>query len=212
MSDKKPLIIYDCDGTLEFPLMFAYGCAKQADKSLTFVDFKKAHAGDIKAMVPGMADLVRYTAGIGNNVLLSGGAPMEEGSKELKGLFGCFKNWSFRGTEVPFGREPPKVTKDDPRVAEDLIKAFNPSVIVVIGDSEAEIRLAENIKADVLLLQGTNKESLLEKAKTVPNKYAAKDGNEMLSILKDFFENQKPSNTRAQVASMIRQYSGNDGR
>ena len=212
MSDKKPLIIYDCDGTLEFPLMFAYGLAKQSDKTLTFADFKKAHVGDIKAMAPGMADMIRYTAEIGNNVLLSGGNPTKEGSRELKSLFGYFKNWTFQGTEVPFGKEPSGVLKDDPRVAEELIKFFDPSIVIVVGDSEDEVKLAENIKADVLLLQGINKRSLLDQVKNVPHKYAAKDGKEMVEILKDFFEKQMSSKIRTQTISPPRRNPGNDGR
>lgn len=186
MKKNAPLFIYDCDGTLELPIIFAYAQEKQKNKNMTMslAEFKAAHPDEKKLMISGMADLIKYTNSIGNNVLLSGGDPTTEGSKELKSLFPLFQNWKHKGKEVSFGREPENLLKNNPEVAQSLIDYFKPSKIIIIGDSVSECELAKNIKADVLLIRASN-DDFFQGLNLVPHKYAVQSGEEMSHIIQE---------------------------
>ena len=148
MDDRKVLFVYDCDGTIIAPTMFAWALAKKEDKTVEPLnEFKKKHPR--KAMIPGMEELIRWTAKNGINVLLSGGDPENDGCPELTKLKeeGLFTNWKCDGVDVPWGKEPIGYSKDDPKVAEGLLKHFNPWLVVVIGDSASEYILALRMKA-----------------------------------------------------------------
>ena len=200
-QQRKPLFILDCDGTLDaFSGIFVYGLMKQlhlTDMSLT--EFKKEY-GIGKVMFPGMANLVKYMAEQGNVVLLSGGDPVNEGSAELKSLIkeGCFQNWKFNGADVPLGKEPEGVHKSNPLVARALLKEFDPSYVVVIGDSEDECKLAENIAADALLMRG-DAQSILEKAPNIPHKSAHLTGSTMKEELNTLLRDYQPRFRRRRV-------------
>ena len=190
MKKNAPLFIYDCDGTLELPIIFAYAYEKQKNKNMTLAEFKAAHPDEKKLMISGMADLIKYTASIGNNVLLSGGNPEVEASQELKSLFPQFQNWKHKGEDVPFGREPPALLKNNPEVAQSLIEHFKPSKVIVIGDSVTECELAKNIKADILVIRGTSKD-LYQGLDSVPYKHSIQSGQEMISVIQEDLKHQK---------------------
>ncbi|MBR6412604.1 MAG: hypothetical protein IKS41_05545 [Alphaproteobacteria bacterium] len=87
METRKPLFIYDCDGTLQAPTMFTWALTKKLGlTNLSFQEYKLQKKANQNAMLPGMADLVRYTATLGNNVLLSGGNIQADGCPELYDL------------------------------------------------------------------------------------------------------------------------------
>ncbi len=185
MKKNAPLFVYDCDGTLELPIFFAYAYEKQKNKDfdMTLSKFKETHPNEKKLMITGMSDLVRYTATLGNNVLLSGGNPEHESSNELKSLFPNFQNWQHNNQDVPFGREPNGLLKSDIEVAKSLIQYFKPSKIIVIGDSISEYELAKNLKADTLLMRGVSKD-LLQDFKEIPHRHTAQTGNEMIHFIR----------------------------
>lgn len=138
MESRKPLFVYDCDGTLQGPTAFAYGLAKKFNQTnLSCAEFKKQYPGE-KVLLPGMADLVRYTAILGNNVLISGGSPDKEGCSGLLELKNYFQNWQFNGKDVPWGHTPNNLIKASPVIAKTLLQTFHPSWIMVIGDSDVD--------------------------------------------------------------------------
>ena len=148
MDERKVLFVYDCDGTLIAPTVFVWALAKKEGKTTESLgEFKKKHGK--KAMIPGMEELVRWTAKDGVNVLISGGDPEHDGCPELTKLKeeGLFADWKCDGQDVPWGKEPIGLLKDDPKVAEGLLKHFNPKLVIVIGDSASEYIMALRTKA-----------------------------------------------------------------
>ena len=157
MDERKVLFIYDCDGTIIAPTVFVWALAKKEGKTTeTLSEFKKKHAK--KAVIPGMEELIRWTAKEGVNVLISGGDPEHDGCPELTKLKeeGLFTDWKCDGKDVPWGKEPVGYLKDDPKVAEELLKYFNPKLVVVIGDSASEYVLALRTKAVGYIHRGTS--------------------------------------------------------
>ena len=156
MDERKVLFVYDCDGTIIGPSVFVWALAKKEGQTTeTLSEFKKKHAK--KAMIPGMEELIRWTAKEGINVLISGGDPEHDGCPELTKLKeeGLFTDWKCDGKDVPWGKEPVGYLKDDPKVAEELLKYFNPKLVVVIGDSASEYILALRLKAVGYIHRGT---------------------------------------------------------
>ena len=156
MDERKVLFVYDCDGTIIGPSVFVWALAKKEGKTTeTLSEFKKKHSK--KAMIPGMEELIRWTAKDGINVLISGGDPEHDGCPELTKLKeeGLFTDWKCDGKDVPWGKEPVGYLKDDPKVAEGLLKYFNPQLVVVIGDSASEYILALRMKAVGYIHRGT---------------------------------------------------------
>ena len=156
MDERKVLFVYDCDGTIIGPSVFVWALAKKEGQTTeTLSEFKKKHAK--KAMIPGMEELIRWTAKEGINVLISGGDPEHDGCPELTKLKeeGLFADWKCDGKDVPWGKEPVGYLKDDPKVAEELLKYFNPKLVVVIGDSASEYILALRMKAVGYIHRGT---------------------------------------------------------
>ena len=157
MDDRKVLFVYDCDGTIIAPSVFVWALAKKEGKATESLgEFKKKHPK--KAMIPGMEELIRWTARDGVNVLLSGGDPENDECPELTRLKeeGLFANWRCDGKDVPWGKEPVGYLKDDPKVAEALLKHFNPKLVIVIGDSTNEYILALRMKAVGYIHRGTS--------------------------------------------------------
>ena len=157
MDDRKVLFVYDCDGTIIAPTVFVWALAKKEGKTTeTLGEFKKKHAQ--KAMIPGMEELIRWTAKDGVNVLLSGGNPEYDGCPELTKLKeeGLFADWKCDGKDVPWGKEPVGYSKDDPKVAEGLLKYFNPKLVIVIGDSASEYILALRTRAVGYIHRGSS--------------------------------------------------------
>ena len=157
MDDRKVLFVYDCDGTIIAPSVFVWSLAKKRGITTESLgEFRQKHAK--KAMIPGMEELIRWTAKNGINVLLSGGDPEHDGCPELTKLKeeGLFANWKCDGQDVPWGKEPVGYFKDDPMVAEGLRKHFNPWLVVVIGDSASEYILALRMKAVGYIHRGTS--------------------------------------------------------
>ena len=172
MDDRKVLFVYDCDGTLIGPSALVWALAKKEGKTKdSILAFKKKHPQ--KAMIPGMEELVRWTANDGINVLLSGGDPLNEGCPELNKLIeeGLFTNWKCEGKDVPLGREPIGYPKESQTVANELLKYFNPKLVIVIGDMEYP--LAVRMKAVGYLHRGASFEDAEvireELAKEVPD-------------------------------------------
>ena len=142
MTKRKPLFIYDCDGTLQTLLTYAWALTKKEEKTnISREEFKAQNFGEDVAMLPGMEDLVHYTETIGNNVLLSEGNP-QEGCTKLRALKKYFQNWKFKGQDVPWGRVPENLSKVARDVAKELFDNFKPDQIIVIGDSMDEYVLA----------------------------------------------------------------------
>ena len=157
MDERKVLFVYDCDGTIIGPSVFVWALAKKEGKTTeTLGEFKKKHGK--KAMIPGMEELIRWTAKDGVNVLLSGGDPEHDGCPELTKLKeeGLFANWKCEGKDVPWGKEPVGHLKDDPKTAEASLKHFNPKLVIVIGDSASEYILALRMKAVGYIHRGTS--------------------------------------------------------
>ena len=147
MAKQKPLFIYDCDGTLQTLVARAWAMAKKENKTdLSLAEFRAQHPGET-AMLPGMANVVRYTDSLGDNVLVSDGNPGEEGCPELQELRveNRFKGWKYKGREVKWGQSPDHMSKVERSVAEELLKNFLPSKIVVIGDTLDDYILALHI-------------------------------------------------------------------
>ena len=156
MDERKVLFVYDCDGTIIGPSVFVWALAKKEGKTTESLgEFKKKRPQ--KAMIPGMEELIRWTANDGVNVLLSSGDPEHDGCPELTKLKeeGLFADWKCDGKDVPWGREPVGYSKDDPKVAEALLKHFNPKLVIVIGDSTSEYILALRTKAVGYIHRGT---------------------------------------------------------
>ena len=156
MDERKVLFVYDCDGTIIGPSVFVWALAKKEGQTTeTLSEFKKKHTK--KAMIPGMEELIKWTAKEGINVLISGGDPEHDGCPELTKLKeeGLFTDWKCDGKDVPWGKEPVGYLKDDPKVAEELLKYFNPKLVVVIGDSASEYILALRMKAVGYIHRGT---------------------------------------------------------
>ena len=143
MENRKPLFIYDCEGTLQAPAAFVYGLTKKCKQTNLSLPEFRAQNPEPMALLPGMADLVRYTATFGNNVLLSDGRPDLDGCQGLFALKDCFKNWQFEGKDAPWGRCPNNMIKACPTVAKALLQTFHPSWILVVGDSVDDYMLAE---------------------------------------------------------------------
>ena len=148
MEEQKPLFVYDCDNTLQSTMAVVWGKLKlQQLTTLSKEEFVQQNSDELnssKAMLPGMADMVRYTATKGNNILISDGNPgQEDGCKELRhDLKNYFQNWSYKGEEVEWGRTPNLMPKEHLEVSKELYKTFVPSQIFVIGDSVEDYDLA----------------------------------------------------------------------
>ena len=205
MENQKPLFIYDCDGTIIGPSVFVWALAKKEGKTTeTLGEFKKKHGK--KAMIPGMEELIRWTAKDGVNVLLSGGDPEHDGCSELTKLKeeGLFTNWKCEGKDVPWGKEPIGYLKDDTKIAEALLKHFNPRLVIVIGDSASEYILALRTKAVGYIHRGTSidDEKILNEALSkeipdlkFPNILYAQTGEPMLQEIirrKEMTEGPQP--------------------
>ena len=183
MQEKTGLIVSDCDGTLEALRMMVFAYLKKQDPSLTPSKFLSQHA-EQNALLPGMDALIEYTATLGNNVLLSGGDPENNACKEVKNLFPYFKNWKFDGKDVPFGQIPEKCVKETPELAAGLKKAFNPSLIIVIGNEECDAVLAKNIHADIFMQIG-KKQTVQDAAGDVPYKIMCSDTQQAVKLLQE---------------------------
>ena len=145
MDDRKVLFVYDCDGTIIAPTVFVWALSQKEGKTTESLgEFKKKHPQ--KAMIPGMEELIRWTANDGVNVLLSSGDPEHDGCPELTKLKeeGLFADWKCDGKDVPWGREPVGYSKDDPKVAEELLNYFKPKLVIVIGDNEYPLAIRTN--------------------------------------------------------------------
>ena len=211
MADKKRLFVYDFDGTIVAPLFALYASARSKNPDLTFAEFK-AQSGHVqKALIAGMKELIRYTATLGQNVLVSGGDPVgdAENNPELKELLGYFKSWVYEGKEVSFGKEPEGLLKENPKVAKGLLKAFDPSEVVVIGDSVSECELAKNIGASVLLFR-TSLESVPIGYEEVPHRYVAQTGYDMKKILENHFGDRRYHETQLVSKRLKRFRHGNE--
>ena len=188
MDDRKVLFVYDCDGTIIGPSVFVWALAKKEGKTKeSLTEFKKKHPK--KAMIPGMEELIRWTAKNGVNVLLSGGDPEHDGCPELTKLKeeGLFTDWKCEGKDVPWGKEPVGYLKDDPKVAEALLNYFKPKLVIVIGDNEYP--LAIRTKAVGYLHRGASiddaeviREALSKEIPDMklPNILCAQTGEQML--------------------------------
>ena len=196
MEQQKPLFVYDCDGTLQSPAMFSWALTKKLGlTNLSFQEYKEQTKANQNSMLPGMADVVKYTATLGNNVLLSGGNIAADGCHELHDLKPYFQDWQFKGEDVPWGKVPGNVFKDNPIVADALQKAFNPSQVVVVGDCLEEFLLAVNMKAIAFIKRGASVEE--EKlVGGVPHMYAFETGMEIKKKLQELFEPQQKMDYR----------------
>lgn len=183
MQEKTGLIISDCDGTLQALRMMVFAYLKKQDPSLTLSQFLSQHS-EQNALLPGMDSLVEYTATLGNNVLLSGGDPENDACEGVKNLFSYFKNWKFEGKDVPFGQIPEKCAKETPELAAGLKEAFDPSLIIVIGNEECDAELAKNIHADIFMQIG-NKETVQDAAGNVPHKIMCSDTRQAVELLQE---------------------------
>ena len=114
-----------------------------------------------------MEEVIRFTGSIGNNVLLSDGNHLDEACPELLALAGCFKSWMFDGKTIEFGYKPETKSKTDPKVADSLIKQFEPDKIFVIGDSNTEAQFAEILHADTFIFCGLDQNTITD-GKTLP--------------------------------------------
>lgn len=141
MKEHQPLFVYDRDGTLQTLSAVVRAHMKvhfgQATPSLQ--EFKAQYGPT--AMFPGMADLVRYTATLGNNILISGGKP-EDCCPELQALRPFFQDWTFKNKIVPWGTLPNNLPKDHALIVQELVKNVKPNRVVVIGDSLEEYMMA----------------------------------------------------------------------
>ena len=184
--DDKVLFIYDKDNTLEVMAGMAYAIQRQLNPKLSFSEFRTKNK-ESHLMLPGMADVIKHTAKLGNNILISGGNPLESSCNELRSLFLYFKTWNHKRKPVPFGQAPKPLTKSSPEVAESLRQNFMPKKIIVFGDSEEEYMLAKNIKADVLFLRAPQKD-LLDKVKDIPEVYPFQTAANVMEILNKIFD------------------------
>ena len=145
MEKRKPLFVYDCEATLQGPVPFAWALTKKLGQTnLSLAEFRALHAHS-EAMFPGMADLVRYTATIGNNILLSGANPQEIGCPELLTLKPFFQDWQFNGKDVAWGQTPEQLHKENILIAQALYQQAEPTSVVIIGDSLEEYILARHM-------------------------------------------------------------------
>lgn len=142
MRNSKPLFIYDRDGTLQSLLSYAWALTRKEEMSdISLKDFKEQNFNEATALLPGMMDLVRFTASLGYNVLVSDGAPLENCSN-LRALQEYFQQWKFNGKDVIWGSSPEHLSKVSRVVAKGLVDYFRPSQIIVIGDSLDDYVLA----------------------------------------------------------------------
>jgi len=196
MNKQKPLFVYDCDGTMCAPIVWAWALYKQDPNfRLSMKEFKEKNSDSSVALLPGISDLIQYTNQVGYNILLSGGDPSSHSNLELHSTFKYFKNWEFEDQKVAFGQEPESVHKTHPDIVKNLLKNFNPNRVVVFGDSEEEFILAQNFAKFIpttFIFRGTPEK--LFNTSTNISKYSAKDGYEMLEIVKILpKQHQRPS-------------------
>ena len=135
------LTIYDCEGTLQ---VFS-GIARAHSKKLG-VPFV---ATGSKALIPGMDELICYTADIWKNVLLSGGNPEKDGCQELHNRRDRFQDWRYKGEPVKWGQTPQNLSKASPEVAVGLVDEFGPGRAMVFGDSEEDYILAFHLAREL---------------------------------------------------------------
>ena len=142
MRNSKPLFIYDRDGTLQSLLSYAWALTRKEEMSDIFhKDFIEQNFNEATALLPGMIDLVRFTASLGYNVLVSDGDPLGHCSN-LRALQEYFQQWKFKGKDVIWGSSPEHLSKVSRVVAKGLVDYFRPSQIIVIGDSLDDYVLA----------------------------------------------------------------------
>ena len=213
MDEGKVLFVYDCDDTLIGPSVLVWALLKKEGKTTqSLQEFRKSHPQ--KAMIPGMEELVRWTAKDGVNVLISGGDPENDGCPELTKLKeeGLFANWKCNGKDVPWGKEPEGYSKNSPEVAAALLNYFKPKAVVVVGDSSAEYEMAVRLGAVGYIHRGPPiaDEQIIrdELSKEIPNvKFPnilyAQTGEPMLQeIMKRKQQAEHPMNMAAQINAM----------
>ena len=142
MEQRRPLVIYDAEGTIYGPVAYARArCRQEGTTHLSLEEFKKQNPGG-KAMLPGMLDLMEYTAIFSNNVLVSEGDPLNAGCKQLVENRHLFQNWRFDEDHVEWGRVPNNLSKAHRSVVRELLKTFEPNQVAVIGDSTSDYIMA----------------------------------------------------------------------
>ena len=193
---KKPLFIYDWYGTVEAPWWTVFMIEQHQERHIaktegrkyhptkTIEEFKKQHNNRNTLLIPGMEETIRFTGSIGNNVLLSDGDHLDEACPELLALADYFKPWMFDGKAIEFGYKPDAKSKTDPKVAEALIKQFNPDKIFVIGDSNTEAQFAEVLHADTFIYCGLDKKQITD-GKTLSHIEQLVTGYPMIRYIKE---------------------------
>ena len=201
--NKRPLFIYDWYGTVEAPLWSAYMVEQCQEKriasangheyhpSQTMAEFKSQHQNQKTTLISGMAELIRFTDSIGNNILLSDGSHLDDACSELLALACHFKQWTFDGKLIKFGCKPETKSKSDPEVAEALIKQFNPSKVFVIGDSNTEAQFAEFLHADTFIFCGLDKKQITA-GKTLPHVEHLVTGHPMIKYIEGHLSENQP--------------------
>lgn len=205
MKERKPLFIYDCDGTLQGPPAFVYGAYKAAKLTNLSLQEFKAQCPEKMALYPGMDELVRFTFTKGHNVLISEGWPDEEACKGLKDLRPFFQDWKFNGEDVIWGRTPGRYIKASKEIAEGVLDFFDPSVAFIIADSVDDLHFGQilsfclkeryrknQIEAPVpvvaFMRQGISSESCLNSEVPV---ISVQTGGQMKSIIEGWIKNPK---------------------
>jgi len=199
MKKNVPLIIWDCDGTIQTMSAFAYASHKRSDPGLSRDAFKAQNPGEI-AMLPGMAEMIDYTDSKGyNNVLISEGDPSAGGCAQLLARKDRFKNWKFQGETVEWGCVPKQVDKVNIKLTNELVAEFEPSKVIVIGDSLREYAEALNCLVSmkqkfgpqagssvVFIKMGPPDETAEDVDDSHPPVYFVKSGMEMKPIIDKF--------------------------
>ena len=203
LETQKPLFIYDWYGTVEAPWWTVFlieqyheRCTAKAEgrkyhPTKTIAEFKKDHNNQNTLLIPGMEEVIRFTDSIGNNILLSDGNHLDEACPELLALAGCFKSWMFDGKTIEFGYKPETKSKTDPKVADSLIKQFEPDKIFVIGDSNTEAQFAEVLHADTFIFCGLDKKQITD-GKTLSHIEQLVTGYPMIRYIKERLKRDFP--------------------
>ena len=211
---KKPLFIYDWYGTVEAPWWTVFMIEQHQERHIaktegrkyhptkTIAEFKKDHNNQNTLLIPGMEEVIRFTGSIGNNVLLSDGNHLDEACPELLALAGCFKSWMFDGKTIEFGYKPETKSKTDPKVAEALIKQFNPDKIFVIGDSNTEAQFAEVLHADTFIFCGLDKKQITD-GKTLSHIEQLVTGYPMIRYIKERLKRDFPHLIKLQQKKQV---------
>ena len=217
MLSKKPLFIYDRDGTLQSLIGFAWALTRKEKKSdISLQEFKEQNFNEDRALLPEMAELVRYTATLGYNVLISGGDP-KECCKNMLALQKYFQNWQFQGKDVAWGTSPEHFSKVSREVAKGLFDYFRSERIVVIGDSLDDYVLALHLsyfaklyakehnqkqpEVIMILRNGPQKESTLD---GVVPLITVESGAQMKQVIQNLFDNPKAPKVSALLAEQNR--------